>query len=100
MHDSDLGAFSMRTHQIEELRSRLIEQAAGIQAALDELERQAESLRPHWSGAASAAYDSAHARWSESMARLGSLVHSAGNAAGSVLDRHHEARGRVTALWS
>lgn len=78
---------------------RLAEATAAIQAELDALEAEAETLIGRWSGEAADAYRTAQQQWDTSLRNMNSVLRSSSRAAEASAARYAAARAKVAERW-
>jgi len=71
-----------------------------ISASLDHLDDQVRTLKGEWSGEASEAYESAHAKWLKTISDMNSILSRIHSATGSITALHRSAERDVKQLWS
>jgi len=79
---------------------RLAEATAAIQAELDALEAEADTLIDRWSGEAADAYRSAQQQWNASLKNMNSVLRSSALAADASAARYATARAKVAERWA
>ena len=79
---------------------RLAEATAAIQAELDALEAEADTLIGRWSGEAADAYRSAQQQWNASLKNMNSVLRSSALAADASAARYAAARAKVAERWA
>ena len=70
-----------------------------IAATLQNLDDTVAKLRGEWTGAASDAYDRAHADWLAATAAMNQVLDHARSTTSEVSDRHRTAENAVKAIW-
>ena len=90
---------SMEFSRMDDLAGALAASTSAISGVLTRLEQQAAGLQGQWTGAASAAYQKAHAEWSVSFAEMNRVLSEVHNASVSINERHRAGEQEVSNLW-
>ena len=72
---------------------------SNIAAALAALDSEVAKLRGAWTGAASDAYDRAHAEWVSAIDAMNQVLDHTRSTTAQITDRHRAAEKDVTGIW-
>lgn len=67
--------------------------------SLEALDREVRTLRSHWNGAASDAYDIAQAQWGTQLSEMNRILAAASAAATNAGERYSSGRSKIERRW-